>query len=259
MQPSNLSELRQILADLEGEKKLAGLELHDGLLQLLVGSKLQLEAIDLDDPGLSDRNRNLIDSVCSGLQDAIQSFRSWIGEMNAATIDDGTLVPRIEHVIEKHRSGRLNVDSEFGGCLTRLDPLLAGSVFRIVQESMQNIARHSGASQALVSLQDDSTRLRIRILDNGKGLTRTQESEHFGLRSIQHRARIFGGTAKFHSSQGEMRRFQTEVSELLASGKFPGIPGFATGTAICVELPRIEEEGQQAQETEDIQSTPVVK
>jgi len=98
----------------------------------------------------------------------------------------------------------------------RLEPVLEGVVFRIVQEAVTNVERHSQSKAVTVRLQQQGGRLLVEIKDEGVGFNPDHvPADRFGLRGIHERARLFNGQAAIESSPGR-------------------------GTKITVELPAIE-------------------
>ncbi len=79
------------------------------------------------------------------------------------------------------------------------------NIFRIIQEWMSNVVRHSGATAAVVRLTSEPPRIHIRVHDNGVGLPEQGEDRRVGLgiRSIAERARMLGGTCDITSQEGE--------------------------------------------------------
>jgi len=75
-------------------------------------------------------------------------------------------------------------------------------MFRIVQEALNNVARHSGANQVEVTLLGHGEEVRLRVKDYGKGFDPMQTSDGLGLVSMRERLRLVGGTIKISSAIG---------------------------------------------------------
>jgi signal transduction histidine kinase len=94
----------------------------------------------------------------------------------------------------------------------RLDAVLEGTLFRIVQEALTNVYRHSQATSARVQLMQNDNRLTLVVEDSGIGFDpREVSGRQFGLRGIRERARLFGGTAQIRSSPGCGTRVVVEL------------------------------------------------
>jgi signal transduction histidine kinase len=85
-------------------------------------------------------------------------------------------------------------------------------LYRIVQQAMQNIVRHSRATAIRVSANITGDSVMLELRDNGQGFDRDQvPAGHFGLRSMQRRAEILGGTCSIASQPGQGTVVQLEV------------------------------------------------
>ena len=75
-------------------------------------------------------------------------------------------------------------------------------MFRVAQEALNNVARHSGANQVEVSLLREGEEVRLRVKDRGRGFDPMQISDGLGLVSMRERLRLVGGTIKISSAIG---------------------------------------------------------
>ena len=75
-------------------------------------------------------------------------------------------------------------------------------MFRVAQEALNNVARHSGANQVEVSLLREGEEVRLRVKDRGRGFDPMQMSDGLGLVSMRERLRLVGGTIKISSAIG---------------------------------------------------------
>jgi signal transduction histidine kinase len=188
---------RRLLTQREEERKRLARELHDEIIQDLLTWNYQLEALAESFPQLNDsidvirdRTRNMVEDlrrICSrlrpptidsfGLGAALQSFTSSWSERTGIEVD-------------------LQVDSRIG----RLTEEIEISLFRIVQESLNNVAKHANASFVTVLLNYLHPRmLELQIADNGSGLEATFDlgqlanAGHFGILGITERVALLGG------------------------------------------------------------------
>jgi signal transduction histidine kinase len=128
-------------------------------------------------------------------------------------IDELGIVAAIEYLISEDHGG-LGAQICFVHDLhtPRLTPLMEGTLFRIVQESLTNLKRHSQAESATVKLNEIEGRIRLEITDDGQGFRPEDVSEQrFGLRGIKERARLFGGEARIESSRGQGTRIVVDL------------------------------------------------
>ena len=180
-------------------------DIHDGFVQDVVGAKMMLDALDHGLPSVADDTRLRLTTARELLQKAIDEGRRMISELRPLIIDEQGIVEAIHYLINEERSkGELSVAFQHEIRFDRLPRLLEGALFRIVQEALTNVRRHSQASEATVSLEQFDAGIRLKIDDAGVGFDSSKVSdERFGVRGIQERARLFGGSAKVDSAPGE--------------------------------------------------------
>src|SRR5579862_1964469 len=176
-------------------------ELHDELGGSLTAIKSNLIAL-AQNP--SDRTR--IDDCMKLVEDSIHSVRELSQLLRPNIIDDFGLDAGIRWLTDRFRERTgIQVDyrSEFDG---RLPDETETHLFRIVQEALTNIARHSGASKVEIHLRADGDNVRLTIHDNGKGMERpragTVSIGGMGLNGMRARARSAGGELEFKSQPG---------------------------------------------------------
>jgi signal transduction histidine kinase len=175
-------------------------ELHDELGGSLTAIKSNLAALAATAPdrGRIDDSMKLVDGAISNVRELSQLLRPTI-------LDDFGLDAGIRWLTDhfRERTGiETDYRSEFSG---RLSDETETHLFRIVQEALTNIARHSGATQATILLRADSGKIRLTIHDNGKGLQSRNGSKNgggMGLIGMRARARSAGGEVTIKSKPG---------------------------------------------------------
>ncbi|MEK6234946.1 MAG: PAS domain-containing sensor histidine kinase, partial [Planctomycetales bacterium] len=196
--------LRRLLALQENDRRLVAHDIHDGFMQYAVGAHLCAQTLAHRVAG-QDKISSALENVESHLQKAIAEGRRLIRDPRPLVLEGLGIVEAIVHLIDDE------VDSEdFTVAFThnvsfdRLEPTLEGAVFRIVQESLNNIRQHGQVDHASVQLTEENGELRVFIRDQGVGFDPQRvSSERFGLRGICERARLFGGTAVIESAPGK--------------------------------------------------------
>jgi signal transduction histidine kinase len=177
--------------------------LHDELGQSLTGVKANLGALT---PGNLDARR----ADCLHLVDeSIRNVRELSQLLRPVILDDFGLDAAIQWLTEgfSQRTGiAVEYQSEFHG---RLADDTEINLFRIAQEALTNVARHSGATRVKVSLAPDGDRIRLRISDNGRGMTEKardpqtgEERRSLGVVGMRARARHAGGELTLSSTPG---------------------------------------------------------
>lgn len=205
--------LKNLLDLHERERQLFAYEIHDGLLQYVVGAKLALETVCEKLSGQNGTHADGLSSASNLLEEAIGEGRRLIGELRPLIIDQKGILAAIVYLIreEKSQSG-LEISFKQEVEFDRLPPLLEGTMFRIVQEAINNVKRHSKTTRAEIGLSQSAERLYLEIRDAGIGFDLEAVPENrFGLRGIRERARLFGGSATIESSPGEGTRILVEL------------------------------------------------
>ncbi len=198
----------------EDERSRLARELHDGLGQTLTALTNQLERLQrkLDDrgsgPDLGELGAGLADSVDMARL-ALNDTRELSRLLRPPVLDDLGLAAALSwlaRTLEQRTDLRVELTVE--GIEERLDPELETLVFRLVQEALTNVLRHSGVRQAAVVLARAAGLLELRISDCGSGFDAHgafagREAAGSGLRGMRDRLELFGGRLELVSSPGQ--------------------------------------------------------
>jgi signal transduction histidine kinase len=171
-------------------------ELHDELGGALTAIKTDLGFL-ASDP--SDRAR--LDDCVKVVEQAISNVRELSQLLRPTILDDFGLDASLRWLVARfHERTGVEVDyqSTFEG---RLPDETETHLFRIVQEALTNIARHSGATRVSISLSADDGLVRLTLSDNGRGLAADRRNG-MGLSGMRARAASFGGEVKIESKPG---------------------------------------------------------
>jgi ligand-binding sensor domain-containing protein/signal transduction histidine kinase len=198
---------RQLINSQEQERKRIAAELHDSLGQSLVVIKNL--AMMMLYPSDQETMRQQVQEISSETSRAISEVKEISYNLRPFHLDQFGLTRSIESMIDNVAKA---CDTKFSADLDHIDGLLAQdeeiNLYRIVQESLNNIVKHSGASEASVVIRHGEQDLTMTIKDNGKGFTPavtvspTQKSG-FGLTGIGERTRLLGGEARIHGEPGQ--------------------------------------------------------
>jgi two-component system nitrate/nitrite sensor histidine kinase NarX len=192
-------------------------ELHDSLAQTLASLRFQVRVLDETLRGGKESDvwhelekiENNIDEAYSELRELITHFR--------APIDKRGLIPAVEHLIErfKHQTD-ISIFLQKEWNVLHLPATIEVQALRIIQESLNNIRKHSQAHTVRVILRSDTQGdCKILIEDDGIGITDVPESDvtlgdHLGLSIMHERAKRIGGTVKIESELNEGTRILLE-------------------------------------------------
>lgn len=204
----------------EEERRQIASEIHDELGQILTALKLDLSWLKRrlmkDDNELKSSVQTMINLVDKTIE-VVQRISS---ELRPGVLDYLGLIAAIEWQMEEFRKRagikcNLTLDVEE----LPLDQNRSTAVFRIFQETLTNVIRHSGATQVDVTVSIQCNAIVVQVQDNGKGITEAQLTSptSFGIIGIRERVRFLGGDVRFR-----------------------GVPGI--GTTVLVNIPLTKEE-----------------
>jgi signal transduction histidine kinase len=203
-------QLRQLATRLnkkyEMESGLLSRELHDEFGQMLTGLKMDLALIasrlDEGSPELKQR----VASSLALVDESMSSVQSIAARLRPRILDELGLLSALDWLVQDFRE-RSGIDTDFvaNAQVDALLPEEATAVFRIVQESLSNIARHAHAKCIDVSLERQGDWLAVEIRDDGKGLHGDEETsyESIGLLGMRERALAVGGELSLTSVPGK--------------------------------------------------------
>jgi signal transduction histidine kinase len=213
-QESLQSYVRQVTEAQEEERLRIARELHDETAQELVHLARKLEQLRSGaDPGQTDAIQELV-SMTRG---TIQAVRRFSRDLRPSVLDDLGLRAAIEMVVEDAgnnlpRGVRLTVT----GRERRLDGPLELALFRIAQEALRNVEKHSAATMASVDLDFGGDEITLSVTDNGRGLASAKiadliRSGKLGIAGMKERAELVGGALDLQSINGEGTRVVVTV------------------------------------------------
>ena len=192
-------------------------ELHDGVTQYVVGAKMILDSVSNRLAEGDVLRVKELETADASLGRAIQEARRIISGLRPLIIDEQGISGAIDYLINEHeqRSG-LHVDFTNNLAFARCDPLLENTVFRIVQEALNNVVRHAEVKETDIHLFQSHTKLHVEICDNGVGFDPAKiPAVRFGLRGIMERVRLLGGKAAIESAPGKGTKIIAELPFLL--------------------------------------------
>ncbi|MCA9141769.1 MAG: MASE1 domain-containing protein [Planctomycetaceae bacterium] len=195
--------LRQLIELQEQDRRMVAHDIHDGLMQDLVGAHMLVQSVPIASDAATEDSR--VNRIAGLLQKAINEGRRLIREMRPMVLDEQGVIEAIQHLIadfEEHAELVIAFDHDVK--FERLEARLEGMIFRMVQESLNNVEKHAKAKYASVRITQDGGQLKIVVRDDGKGFNPAKVSRRrFGLRSIRERARLVGGTVQIESEPGK--------------------------------------------------------
>jgi signal transduction histidine kinase len=198
----SLGELTARLLKLQDEeRRRIARELHDSTGQELAFLSMNLHKLERDIEKISPEAAKEIAENYAVVQQIVSEVRTISHLLHPPLLDEIGLGFALQGYIDgfSERSN-IKVHAEIPSELDRLGPELETAVFRVVQECLTNIHRHSGSPTASVHLDRSSTGINLEIKDEGKGI-RSEKQPGVGLRGMTERVGQFGGTLEIISNE----------------------------------------------------------
>ena len=183
----------------EEERRRIAREIHDGLGQMLTAIKFNIEI--LEDAMILEKDKSeRLKDIKKLLDEVMKEAREISYNLMPSILEDFGLIPALQ-LLSDQFSNRTNIKVNFltHGLVERLDSQIEISLYRIVQEALNNVAKHAEASEVNLQVLKKANSIRLVIEDNGKGIDisnriRISDKGGMGLISMRERARSLGGT-----------------------------------------------------------------
>ncbi|RJX21058.1 MAG: histidine kinase [Desulforudis sp.] len=198
-----------IIEAMEEERRRIAREIHDGPAQSMANLVLRTEFCSR----LFDRDPEKIPDELSMLQGLVRAslkdIRKIIFDLRPMVLDDLGLVPAVKKYIEQFRGQHnLNIDLVEFGNVDRLPRVLEVALFRIIQECLNNVAKHAQAGNVVVQIELMEHRINLLIRDDGCGFNvdetlEDSKGERYGLVGMRERVMLLEGEIKITSNPGE--------------------------------------------------------
>ena len=192
---------------IEEEKHRLARELHDGICQDLVFLKMDL--VNSQDKYRKNLGEEYYRHLVNSFEEMIREVRAILNDLKPRVLEELGLETAInklsENIIsENNIKGQVNIL----GFNDRIDDKLEVAIYRIIQESLSNIVKHSGADEFDISLISEKGNIRLLISDDGKGFEEQNNNINnfqtgFGLKNIKERVENFGGIFNIETTPDE--------------------------------------------------------
>ena len=209
---------RRLLTELEQERKYLAREIHDQVIQDLLSVNYELEEIEASEAATLGPGGELPD-IRESIRGLVADLRRICGSLRPPTIDNLGLGAAIQsYTHDWSRRTDISITLDLDDNLGRLPETIELSIFRIVQEGLNNVRKHSNANDVEISLKHTSPRtLLLSIADNGRGLAEDFElaqlppEGHYGLLGISERVALLGGRVEFQNQANGGLLIQAEI------------------------------------------------
>jgi signal transduction histidine kinase/ligand-binding sensor domain-containing protein len=198
------------------ERARMGREIHDTLLQSLVGVALQFDAVRSQVDHTAGPLRRELDRLRRQVELCIREARQSILDLRSPMESTEELSEAIRRVVTRQTRGS-DVDFELvvTGTARSCGPRIDQQLLRIAQEAVANAVRHADATHVRLELRYDSSAVTLRVADNGRGFDPGQRvftpQDHWGLANMKERADQIGAQFRLRSSPGAGTEIETVV------------------------------------------------
>lgn len=188
--------------------------MHDGILGKLLGVRLSLDSLNEEDaPAIKKKRFEYIEEI----QKIAEEIRLISHRLNKVSLIDVDFKTVLDELIEKQQQRNIKFRLEVSPSIKWeiLEDDIKINIYRIVQEAINNIHKHSGATEAFVQIQKIEHELILEISDNGKGIGNGQIKRGIGLQNIETRAKNLKGKLEITSgnsnNQGTLIKLTVKV------------------------------------------------
>jgi signal transduction histidine kinase len=203
------SQLRDLSAHLqivrEEEKASIAREIHDDLGSTLTAMKMKAFQLKTSLPENKMPHLEHVESMSQLINDASCVARRIITGLRPTILDDLGLLAALEwQAGQFHKLSGIECRVNCIGDKGNLDQQRSIALFRILQEALTNVSRHSGASRVEIEFHHSDEEVVMSVIDNGRGITenRTDTSAHYGILGMCERADHLGGNINFNTPPG---------------------------------------------------------
>jgi PAS domain S-box-containing protein len=198
-----LAAVEQVLKLNDRERQLIAYEIHDGFVQQMLSALMQLDAYRWGVEHESPNAEQKLDLATEALRQGAAEARQLIEQVRPPDLSTAGLVGALRTLTQRaSQSGDISVELSIAPSFPRLAPESELAIYRIVQESLTNVQRHTKSARARVELRDGGQELSVVVQDWGGGFDPDSVGPgHFGLMGIRDRARLIGGQARIDTSR----------------------------------------------------------
>ena len=207
--------LGRLLQAQDDERRRFARELHDGVGQLLTGAVLSVSAVRRQSPGLGRKSSRLLSECADCVKESLREVRTISYLLHPPMLDETGLGDALRWFVRgfAERSG-VQVELDISSDLDRLSRDLRTAVFRIVQESLTNIHRHSGSPSAEITLRRCGPQIQLQVRDRGRGMSPVSMGTN-GRERLIHGVGIRGMRERVVQLKGEMQIQSNEHGTVL--------------------------------------------
>ncbi len=196
----------------EEERARIARELHDDLSQRIASLSISISHLKKQIPKQASGALAQADRLHGKLTAMARSVRAISHQLHPAVLDHAGLAAAVRSYCQEFSAlNKLEVRFEANAGFEEMPPATALSIYRIVQEALQNVAKHSGAARAEVRLIRSSGAVDLSVKDSGRGMASASGASGLGLVSMKERARLAGGSLEIESAPGKGTELRVSI------------------------------------------------
>ncbi|MEY4484315.1 MAG: hypothetical protein RL693_1767 [Verrucomicrobiota bacterium] len=207
----------QLLSAQEEERRKISRELHDVISQTLTGINVRLAELKVESRANTDSLQHKIESTQLLVEQSVEIVHRFARELRPTLLDDLGLIPALQAFMKSFMEETgIRVSLKCFAGVEQLDEDKRTVLYRVAQESLTNVARHSKASRADVCIQRLDERIRMEIVDDGQGFevqgtSSAKKSNRLGLLGMRERVEMVGGLFCVESTPGNPTTVRVEI------------------------------------------------
>lgn len=200
IQEQEILQLESLMQGQEKERKRIAQELHDGLNGDLSAIKFRVSG--LEEYGIKPSEKKHLHKIIDMIDQACTQVRRISHDLMPASIEDFGLVESLNQYCEKlNFAHEIQIDFQSFGIYKPLSKNNESTLYRIIQELLNNTVKHAEATQALVQINFHEEEISISVEDDGKGFDINSTHEGIGLKNVRSRAKSIQGELDVKSSE----------------------------------------------------------
>ena len=190
--------LRSAISAADAERGRWARELHDQTLQALGGLRVMLASAQRRSDAIAQEPA--IAQAIEDIELEIANLRGIISDLRPSLLDDLGLAPAIDALLERRRAAGLDITSQVT-LAAPFEPEVETTIYRVLQEALTNVVKHSQASDVRVNVEQDHDCVSLEVQDNGSGFGPETTTGGFGLAGMGERVYLLGGTLEVQSDE----------------------------------------------------------
>lgn len=198
----------------EEERTMISQEIHDELGQVLTALKIQVSLLGNKLNKNQEPLKQKINSLADMIDSSVESVQKISSKLRPGILDELGLIAAIEWQAEEFQKlTNIKCSLALPKDELKLENDKATAIFRIFQEALTNVTRHSEANKVVVSLFNHQSNIYLEIHDNGKGITQEQikDFKSLGIHGMNERAMVFGGEVLIEGFSGKGTTVKVEI------------------------------------------------